>query len=222
MGSYYSSSREESHKSQMGSQNKFNPDGSVERCKARLIARGDIQIEDKDFKHTFSPIAKFSTVRILMALAAASNLELHQLDINNAFLHGYIKEELYMHPPPGYTKASQGQVCKLKRSLYGLRQASKQSNLELRKFLLHHGFVQSKLDYSMLTIQHGSDFTVVVAYVDDLLVAGNNISTIQHLKAQLHKAFTIKDLGPLRYFLGVDVTRDSSGRHSFKSKEINS
>ena len=116
-----------------------------------------------------------------------------------------------MQPPPGYTKASSGQVCKLKRSLYGLRQASRQWNLELTKFLVKFGFVQFKLDYSMFTMHTESAFTIVVAYVDDLLIAGNNLSAIQHLKDALHQAFTIKDLGALRYFLGIEVTRDSFG-----------
>ncbi|XP_019105538.1 uncharacterized mitochondrial protein AtMg00810-like [Beta vulgaris subsp. vulgaris] len=138
-------------------------------------------------------------------------MELHQLDINNAFLHGYIDEDLYMHPPLGYTKAKPGQVCKLKRSIYGLKQASRQWNLELTKFLLHLGFQQSKYDYSMFTLKTGDSYIIVVAYVDDLLLAGTNLSCIQQLKTQLHDAFTIKDLGPLKYFLGIEVSRDSTG-----------
>lgn len=98
---------------------KFNPDGTLERCKARLVARGDKQIKGKDYKHTFSPVAKFTTIRVLIALAATKNWELHQLDINNAFFHGYIEEELYMLPPPGLT-VPPGLVCKLRRSIYGL------------------------------------------------------------------------------------------------------
>ena len=110
---------------------KFRPDGSVERYKARLVIRGFQQVKDKDFKHTFSPVAKLTTVRIFIALATAKEWPLHQLDINNAFLHGFIDEDIYMHPPEGYTRAAPGQVCKLERSLYSLKQASRQWNLEL-------------------------------------------------------------------------------------------
>lgn len=100
---------------------KFNSDGSVERCKASLVARGEKQIKGKDYKHTFSLVARFTTVRTIIVVAAAHNWELEQIDINNAFLHGYIDEDIYMTPPLGYSKAAPGQVCKLKRSLYGLR-----------------------------------------------------------------------------------------------------
>ena len=92
---------------------KYKADGSVERHKARLVIRGFEQVKDKDYKHTFSPVAKLTTVRVFIALATAKSWPLHQLDINNAFLHGYLDEEVYMVPPEGYTKAKPGQVCKL-------------------------------------------------------------------------------------------------------------
>ena len=124
---------------------KFQPNGTIERYKARLVARGDKQIKGKDYKYTFSPVARFTTIRTLIAIAAAKHWSIQQVDINNAFLHGYISEDIYMLPPQGYSKALPGQVCKLNRSLYGLKQASRQWNIELKNFLLHSlGFIQSK------------------------------------------------------------------------------
>jgi len=105
---------------------KFRPNGSIERYKARLVIREFQQVKDKDYKHTFYPVAKLTTVRIFIALATAQGWLLHQLDINNAFLHGFLDEEVYMHPPEGYDKAQPSHVCKLERSLYGLKQASRQ------------------------------------------------------------------------------------------------
>ncbi|GJV02650.1 retrovirus-related pol polyprotein from transposon TNT 1-94 [Tanacetum coccineum] len=126
---------------------KYNHDATIERLKARLVVRGFNQKERQDYKHTFSPVAKLATVRVLIALAIAKEWDLHQLDINNAFLHGYIDEEIYMVPQEGYTKAAPNQVCKLTRSLYGLKQASRQWNQELTKFLLAYGYVQSNIPY---------------------------------------------------------------------------
>ena len=105
---------------------KYKPDGSVERHKARLVIRDFEQVKDKDYKHTFSPVAKLTTVIVFIAMATAKHWSLHQFDINNAFLHGYIDEEVYMVLPDGYTEAQPGQVCKLQRSLYAPKQVSRQ------------------------------------------------------------------------------------------------
>ncbi|GKB02325.1 putative RNA-directed DNA polymerase, partial [Tanacetum coccineum] len=111
---------------------------------------------------------------VLITLAIAKQFPLHQLDINNAFLHGYIDEEIYMVPPEGYTKALKGQVCKLNKSLYGLKQASRQWNHELTKFLISIRYVQSKHDYSLFVKTQGEDFTTVLVYVDDMLIIVNS------------------------------------------------
>ncbi|GKD12940.1 retrovirus-related pol polyprotein from transposon TNT 1-94 [Tanacetum coccineum] len=199
---------------------KYKPDGKVDKFKARLVVRGFNQKEGLDHKHTFSPVAKLAIVRVLIAIAIAKQWSLHQLDINNAFLHGSIEEEIYMLPPEGYTKASPGQVCKLNRSLYGLKQASRQWNHELIRFLVSLGFIQSKHDYFLFVKVKGEEFTVVLVYMDDMLITGNSTVEIQTLKQSLDQQFTIKDLGLAKYFLGIELCRTNAGMHLNQRKYI--
>ncbi|CAM8905250.1 unnamed protein product [Rhodiola kirilowii] len=180
---------------------KFKSDGSIERHKARLVVKGFNQKLGKDYKHTFSPVAKLPTVRIVLALATARGWPFFQLDINNAFLHGFIEEDIFMKVPEGYSKASPHQVCKLKRSLYSLKQASRQWNHELSSFLVSLGYKQSINDYSLFTKAKGSTFTVLLVYVDDILLTGDDQEEMNVVKQALHDKFTIKDLGEARYFL---------------------
>lgn len=125
-----------------------------------------------------------------------------------------------MLQPAGYTKAVNGQVCRLKKSLYGLKQASRQWNKELTKFLVSLGFIQSKQDYFLFTRSHHDEFLVVLVYVDDMLVTGTSLSQIQDVKKALNVAFTIKDLGDLNCFLGVEVTRTPTGTFMSQKKYI--
>ncbi|KAL2933517.1 Retrovirus-related Pol polyprotein from transposon TNT 1-94 [Bienertia sinuspersici] len=199
---------------------KLNPDGTVERLKARLVAVGYQQVEGEDFTQTFSPVAKLATVRVVIALATVKNWPLCQLDVNNAFLHGYLEEEVYMIPPEGYEKGQKGQVCKLKKTLYGLKQASRQWNKELCKLLKFIGFKQSTQDYSLFTRSKEGEFLVVLVYVDDMLVTGTSQVQIEEVKTCLDQAFTIKDLGQLNYFLGIEVKRTNSGTFLYQKKYI--
>jgi len=200
---------------------KFKPDGTIERFKALFVVRGFDQIKDKDYKHTFSPVAKLSTIRVLIALATTKGWPLHQLDINNAFLHGSLEEEVYIIPPEGYAKAK-GKVCKLNKALYGLKQASRQWNKEFTQFLTSNDFLKSKNDYSLFTkgeLQSGT-FLAVLVYVDDVLITREDEEGIKNLKNKLHHAFTIKDLGLMRYFLGIEVSRTTEGTTLHQRKYI--
>ena len=201
---------------------KFNPDGSVERYKARLVAKGYTQ-RGLDFLETFSPVAKTVSVRVLIALVAAKSWSLHQLDINNAFLQGDLDEEVYMTLPPGFhskgecsvsssvPKVAAPKVCKLVKSLYSLRQASRQWYTKLSATITQLSFVQSQGNHSLFVHSKGSLFTALLVYVNDMIITSTDLDCVASLKPVLDQRFGIKDLGSLKYFLGLEIARNKTG-----------
>ena len=189
---------------------KLKADGSLERYKVRLVIRGNTQKEGIDYTETFSPVVKMTTIRTIIALAAAIKWPLYQLDVNNAFLHGDLHEEVYMKMPEGIPNPT-NKVCKLQKSLYGLEQASRQWHAKLADFLKKQGYTQSKNDYSLFLKNSAQHLTIVAVYVDDILLIGSDPTVIQELKHNLNIAFGIKDLGFLHYFLGFEVIHHHDG-----------
>ena len=157
---------------------KYHADGSIERYKARLVAKGYTQMEGLDFLNTFSPVAKLTTVKLVLALAAINGWHLRQLDVNNAFLHGELNEEVYMQLPPGMVVPHSNQVCRLNRSFYGLKQASRQWFHRLSTLLLNNGFTQASSDHSLFFSFNNESFTTILVYVDDIVLTGNDIKRI--------------------------------------------
>lgn len=190
---------------------KYHSDGFIERYKARLVIAGNNQIEGEDYNETFAPVAKMVSVRTFLSMAVAKGWDIYQLDVHNAFLHGDLEEEVYMRFPPGFSTGSPGSACKLNRSLYNLKQSPRNWFAKLRDSLLNFGFHQSKADYTLFTFTRDHEFIVVFIYVDDILLAGNNTSTCDQVKRHLQSWFKIKDLGKLKYFLGIEFARSSSG-----------
>ena len=144
------------------------------KYKARLVAKGYAQKEGIDFQEVFSPVVKMTTLRVLFALTAALDLELFQMDVKTAFLHGDLDEELYKRQPEGYAIPGKDRlVCKLKRSLYGLKQAPQQWSKKFDAFMLEHWFKRSHVDHSLYTKKNGDGSPIIlVLYVDDMLLAG--------------------------------------------------
>ncbi|GJS39232.1 retrovirus-related pol polyprotein from transposon TNT 1-94 [Tanacetum coccineum] len=191
---------------------KYNANGSVEKYKARLVAKDFTQHEGIDYTETFPPVAKMVTVRTLLAISSINKWFVQQLDINNAFLHGDLNEEVYMPVPSGYKKPlPPNTVCKLKKSIYGPKQANRQWYIKLTTILISLGFIQSHDDSSIFTYYKGSDSLILLIYVDDILLAGNNFTLVSKIKDQLHHTFSIKDLDALHYYLGIEFLRNSNG-----------
>jgi len=190
---------------------KHKSDGTVERYKARLVILGNRQVEGVDYNETFAPVAKMVTVQTILAVAAVKNWELHQMDVHNAFLHGDLQEEVFMKPPPGFHTTRPGIVCKLHKSLYGLKQAPRCWFAKMSTALKVYGFKQSLSDYSLFILQQQGSILVVLVYVDDLIISGNDHAVISAFKTYLHTCFHMKDLGILKYFLGVEVARSPTG-----------
>ena len=192
---------------------KMNPDGSIERCKARFVAQGYSQKEGFDYDETFSPVVRSESVRSVIALASKNGLRMHQMDITTAFLNGNLEEEVYMKQPEGFLAEGQEHlVCRLRKSINGLKQSPRCWNQALDSQLKLMGFTQSVSDPCIYTSTTESDGLFILAvYVDDLLLAGTSQQKIAQVKADLGKRFQLKDMGELHYFLGVSVQQRAEG-----------
>ncbi|PPR84446.1 hypothetical protein GOBAR_AA36262 [Gossypium barbadense] len=180
------------------------------RFKARLVAKGFTQKEGIDYNEVFSPVVKHSSIRVLLAMVAKSDLELEQLDVKTAFLHGELEETIYMRQPEGFTvPGKEDHVCLLKKSLYGLKQSPRQWYKRFDSFMIQHGYTRCDYDACVYhrKLSDGSHIYLLL-YVDDMLIASKNMSEINKLKSQLSGEFEMKDLGAAKKILGMDIHRD--------------
>ena len=190
---------------------KRSSDGAVERYKARLVAKGYSQREGIDYKETFSPVSTKDSFRVVMALVAHFNLELQQMDVKTAFLNGDLTEDVYMIQPDGFVeKGREHLVCKLRKSIYGLKQASRQWYLKFDQVVTSFGFKENVSDQCIYLKMSGSNFIILVLYVDDILLASNCVKILNETKQVLNNHFDMKDLGDAFFVLGIQIHHDRS------------
>lgn len=188
-------------------------DGSVERYKARLVAKGFTQTYEVDYHETFAPVAKLNSVWILLSLAANFYWPLHQLDVQNSFLNGELEEEVFMSLPPGFGEGiGRNKVCRLNKSLYGLKQSPRVWFERFGTLVKGLGYIQSQADHTLF-YKHSTNnkIAILIVYVDDIILTGDDSLELKNLREKLAKVFEIKELGPLKYFLGIEFSRSKEG-----------
>jgi len=181
------------------------------RFKVRLVAKGFSQKPGIDFTETFAPVAKFTTLRVLLALVAENDWELHTMDVKTAFLNGVLEKEIYIECPEGLEeKIPRAMVCRLVKAIYGRRQSPGTWYQKIHEFFLAHRFIRSTHDYSLYV--HYERRILVLVYVDDLVLAAAEVEQIEWIKAVLTNTFEMSDLGELTTYLGLDISRNRSQR----------
>jgi len=179
---------------------------SQHRYKTRFVAKGYAQIYGIDYEETYSLIAKMTTVRPIIIMVVAKGWSLRQMDVKNVFFHGDLHEEVYMEQPPGYVDQTHlNLVCRLKKVLYGLKQAPRTWSNKIVQYLVTSGFQTSNANFSLYVKKTDHEIVIIIIYVDDLIIIGDSDADMFDLKKLLKRKFEMKDLGKLRYFLGIKV-----------------
>ncbi|GJW16785.1 ribonuclease H-like domain-containing protein [Tanacetum coccineum] len=191
---------------------KYHADGSLSKYKARLVANGRTQQVGIDCDDIFSLVVKPATIRTVLSLALSRGWHVHQLDVKNAFLNGDLSETVYMYQPLGFVDSCfSHHVCQLQRSLYGLKQTPRAWFQRFARYALRVGFSSSRCDSSLFIYSHGTQIAYLLIYVDDIVLTASSTDLLQRIISSLNKEFDMTNLGALNYFLGISVTRDSTG-----------
>lgn len=183
--------------------------GQIVKWKSRGVARGDLQVKGRDYTDVWAPVVRKATLLAMLALAAAERLLLYQLDVETAFLNGPVEEELYVRQPKGYERGDPTMLCRLRKAIYGLKQAARQWYLELVKLMTTMGMTQSDADpclFYNIGTSHGRTFIIV--YVDDILILAKRQEDIDAMKQMVMRAFKSTDVGPPTFFLGLHIKCD--------------
>ena len=191
---------------------KMKTDGTINKYKARLVIKGYKQKEGLDYFDTYSPVTRITSIRMVLAIAALRNLEIHQMDVKTAFLNGDLDEEIYLEQPEGFVAPGQEKkVCKLVKSLYGLKQAPKQWHQKFDSVVLANGFKINECDKCIYIKNTVNGYVILFLYVDDMLIVGSDDEMIKSTNALLSTRFDMKDTGLADVILGVKILRTSDG-----------
>ena len=190
---------------------KHDHEGKISRYKARLVAQGYSQIPGMDYFETFAPVVRHDSLRAMLAIAAIRNLEIRQLDIKGAYLNGDLQEEIYMRQPEGFDDGS-GRVCRLYKTLYGLKQSGREWNRKLNKRLTELGFSRNEVDHCVYVRERNGETTVITVWVDDLLVFTKTVEEGNELARDLKDEFEVNDIGEPKMIIGVKINRDRENR----------
>jgi hypothetical protein len=195
-----------------GCSKKLRTDGTIDKYKARLVAKGYTQKEGEDFFDTYSPVARLTTIRVLISLATSHGLLIHQMDAKTTFLNGELEEEIYMDQPEGFVvKGQERMVCKLVKSLYGLKQAPKQWHDKFDRTLTSVGFVTNEADKCVYYRYGRGEGVILCLYVDDILIFGTSLELIKEFKDFLSQKFEMKDLGEADVILNIKLIKGENG-----------
>ncbi|KAL9261585.1 Retrovirus-related Pol polyprotein from transposon TNT 1-94-like protein [Drosera capensis] len=200
---------------------KYESDSTAPRYKTRLVVKGFNQRKGVDFNEIFSPVMRMSSIRTVFSLAATLDLEVEQMDVKTAFLHGDLEEEIYMEQPDGFrVKSKEDYVCKLKKRLYGLKQAPRQWYKKFESVICGQGYRKTTSDHCVFVNKFSDgNFIILLLYVDDMLIVGKDISRINRLKKQLGESFAMKDMGLAKQILGIRIVRDRKEKKLWLSQK---
>jgi hypothetical protein len=183
---------------------KHDSQGNIERFKARLVAKCFTQREGIDYNKTFSPVSYKDSFRIIIALVTHYDLELHQMDVKMVFLNGHLEKNVYMAQPKGFVVEGKEQIgCRLKKSIYGLKQASRQWYLKFDKTISNFGFKENVENNCVYTKFKNGKYIFLILYVDDILLASSDVGLLLETKKFLSSKFDMKDLGEASFVLGI-------------------
>lgn len=192
---------------------KYNEHGDLDKHKARLVAKGYAQRFGVDYNEVYAPVARWDTIRIIIATAAYQNWNIYQLDVKSAFLHGELQENVYVDQPQGFEKrGSEEKVYRLKKTLYGLKQAPRAWFSKIESYIIREGFKKNDSEHTLFVkTEKEGQILIVSLYVDDLIFTGNCEKLINGFKESMKRNFDMTDLGKMRYFLGVEILQRDEG-----------